>query len=86
MAQWWCAGALKTCDRIIGFMAERPDRTPWPAGEDYCLADVALVARVEGIARTDATGRQDPNSQEMEAGRNARIVIPACLREDGSLA
>jgi len=47
------ASALKTYDRIIGLMADQLDRTPWLAGEDYSLADAALlpyVCRLEHLA------------------------------------
>jgi glutathione S-transferase len=47
------ASALKTYDRIIGLMADQLDHTPWLAGNEYSLADVALLpyaCRLEHLA------------------------------------
>jgi glutathione S-transferase len=46
------AGALKAYDRVIGKISHQLDQTPWLAGREYTLADVAMlpyVCRLEDL-------------------------------------
>jgi glutathione S-transferase len=47
------AAALKTYDKVIGQISRQLDQTPWLAGGEYSLADVAMlpyVCRLEDLA------------------------------------